>query len=88
MENTAPSGNRTDSMPRQVLVAQSVVVFKDGREFPLDHQKTSSSTTVGGVVLMGGQGKEVAIAARVANFLSVPFQEIAPPNTSLGINIM
>jgi len=43
---------------------------------------------VGGVVLMGGQGKEVAIAARVANFLSVPFQEIAPPNTSLGINIM
>ena len=88
MENTAPSGNRTDSMPRQVLVAQSVVVFKDGRELPLDHQKTSSSTTVGGVVLMGGQGKEVAIAARVANFLSVPFQEIAPPNTSLGINIM
>jgi hypothetical protein len=34
---------------------------------------------------MGGQGAEVAIAAQVAKFLSVPFQEIAPPNMGMGI---
>ena len=75
-------------MPQPVLVAQSVIVFKDGREVALDHQKTSSSMSVGSVVLMGGQGAEVAIANRVASFLSVPFQEIAPPNMGTGINIM
>jgi hypothetical protein len=77
-QNTQPSGNQQTSMPQ--LVAQSVIVFKDGRELPLDHQKTSSTTTVGSVVLMGGQGAETAVAAQVAKFLNVPFQEIAPPN--------
>jgi hypothetical protein len=80
-ENTANAGNRPDvSTPQQLLVAQSVIVFKDGREVPLDHQKTSSSMSVGSVVLMGGQGAEVAMAVQVANFLGVPFQEIAPPS--------
>ena len=62
-----------------------VIVFKDGREVALDHQKTSSSLSTGGVVLMSGQGAEVAIANRVANFLGVPFQEIAPPNMGMGV---
>ena len=88
VENTPPTGNRQASMPQPVLVAQSVIVFKDGRELPLDHQKTSSSTSVGSVVLMGGQGKEIAMANRVASFLGVPFQEISPPNMGTGINIM
>ena len=87
VENTPPSGNQGASMPQTTLVAQSVIVFKDGRELALDHQKTSSSASVGGVVLMGGQGAETAIAAQVANFLNVPFQEIAPPNMGSGINI-
>lgn len=87
VDNTPPSGNQGSAGPQQVLVAQSVIVFKDGRELPLDHQKTSSSTTVGGVVLMGGQGAESAIAAQVAQFLEVPFQEIMPPNMSSGLNI-
>lgn len=86
MENAAVSGNRAVSTPRQVLVSQSVIVFKDGQELPLDHQKQSSSMSVG-PVMMTGQGKEVAIATQVANFLGVPFQEIAPPNTGTGINI-
>jgi hypothetical protein len=70
-----------------MLVAQSVIVFRDGREIPLDHQKTSSLTTVGSVVLMGGQGAETAIAAQVAKFLNVPFQEIAPPNMGMNIQL-
>ncbi len=87
MENTAPSGNRGVSMPQQVLVSQSVIVFKDGQEVPLDHQKSSSSVSIGPAVLMSGQGAEIAIATQVANFLGVPFQEIAPPNSGAGINI-
>jgi Tfp pilus assembly PilM family ATPase len=87
VENTPPPGNQGASMPQPVLVAQSVIVFKDGRELPLDHQKTSSRTSVGSVVLMGGQGAETAIAAQVAKFLSVPFQEIAPPTMGMGMNI-
>jgi len=78
VENRPASGNSNESIPEPVLVSQSVIVFHDGRELALDHQKTSSNTTVGSVVLMGGQGAEAAIANRVATFLSVPFQEIAP----------
>jgi hypothetical protein len=86
MENTGAAGGRNVAMPQQVLVSQSVIVFKDGRELPLDHQKNSSSVSVGSV-MMTGQGTEVAIATQVANFLGVPFQEIAPPNSGTGINI-
>jgi len=87
IENTANSSNQDVSTPQQVLVAQSVIVFKDGRELALDHQKTSSSMSVGSVVLMGGQGAEVAMAAKVASFLNVPFEEIAPPNFGSGMQI-
>lgn len=87
IQNTQAPGGQGGSIPEPVLVAQSIIVFKDGRELPLDHQKTSSRTSVGSVVLMGGQGAETAIAARVAEFLNVPFQEIAPPNMGSGINI-
>jgi Tfp pilus assembly PilM family ATPase len=86
-QTSGPANNADAPTPQQVLVAQSVIVFKDGRELPLDHQKTSSSMSVGSVVLMGGQGSEVALAAKVANFMSVPFQEISPPNMGMGVNI-
>ena len=88
IQNTQAPGNQGGSMPQPMLVAQSVIVFKDGRELALDHQKTSSSTSVGGAVIMGGQGAETAIAAQVAKFLNVPFQEIMPPNMSSGTNII
>jgi hypothetical protein len=87
IENSPPAGNQDVSVPQPVLVWQSVIVFKDGRELPLDHQKSSSRTTVGPVVLMGGQGAEAAIAAHMAEFLNVPFQEIAPPDFGMGIDI-
>jgi hypothetical protein len=88
VENTPAQGNQGGSVPQPMLVAQSVIVFKDGREVPLDHQKTYSTTSVGGAVIMGGQGAETATAAQVAKFLNVPFQEIMPPNMSGGINII
>ena len=76
----APQNRDTANPPQPVLVAQSVIVFKSGKELPLDHQKNSSSMNVGGAVLMSGQGSETAMANRVAAFLGVPFQEIMPPN--------
>ncbi len=88
MQNASASGNQAQMAQQPVLVAQSVIVFKDGQELALDHQKTSSTTTVGSVVLMGGQGAETAMAARVAQFLNVPFLEVAPPNMGMGINII
>ncbi len=87
IDNAQNSGNQNAPPPQPVLVAQSVIVFKDGREVPLDHQKTSSTTSVGSAVLMSGQAKEGAMASQVANFLHVPFQEIGPPNFSTGLQI-
>jgi hypothetical protein len=86
--NHAPTGDPNQQVQQPVLVAQSVVVFKDGRELALDHQKTSSTISAGSAVLMSGQGAETAMAAQVAKFLEVPFAEIAPPNMGTGINII
>ncbi len=82
------------STSRQVLVSQSIIVFKDGIELPLDSQKDSSgnigllNTTS---VLMGGSSKENFIANQVAIFIGVPFQEISPMNSTAvnvgGINL-
>jgi hypothetical protein len=88
MQNTADSANQGVQTQEPVLVAQSVIVLKDGREVALDHQKTSSRTTVGSAVLMSGQGAESAVAAQVAKFLNVPFEEIGPANMGMGVNIM
>lgn len=88
MQNAPSSGDQNPPMQQPVIVAQSVIVFKDGRELALDHQKTSSTTSVGSAVIMSGQGAETAMAAQVAKFLGVPFAEIAPPNMGSGVNII
>jgi hypothetical protein len=87
MNNSQAQQNQGGVQEQPTLVAQSVIVFKDGRELALDHQKNSSSMSAGSVVLMDGQGAETAIAAQVASFLNVPFQEIGPPNMGIQINI-
>src|SRR5208283_5298435 len=45
MQNDPSSAGQGQQMRQPVLVAQSVIVFKDGREVALDHQKTSSTTS-------------------------------------------
>jgi hypothetical protein len=87
----APGGaSENQGRPAQqpVLVAQSVIIFKNGQELALSHEKTSSTMSVGSAVMMSGQGAQSAMAAQVAQFLNVPFQEIAPPNMGMGINII
>ncbi len=81
------AGNRGMSMAQQTIVSQSVMVMKDGREIPLDHQNTPSNFGVGAGILMAGTGREAAIANQVATFLGVPFQEVAPPGGPIGINL-
>jgi hypothetical protein len=89
MQNAPQQGNQQGpSVQQPVLVAQSVIVFKDGRELALDHQKNSATMGSGSAVLMSGQGAETAMAAQVAKFLNVPFAEIMPPNMGGGINIV
>lgn len=83
-ENT--SSSKGISMPRSVLMSQSVILLKSGEELPIDHQKKSSQTIFSSV-LMGGQGNGVAIANQIATFLNVPFQEINPPTSGMGINL-
>jgi hypothetical protein len=87
-ESSNTGGNRGISVPREVLFSQSVIVFKDGQELALDRAKSSSSgMSIGPGVMMSGSGKEVAIANQVATFMGVPFQEVAPPNGPMSINI-
>lgn len=88
MQNTPPNGNQGTQIQQPQLVSQSVIIFKNGNQLALDHQKNSAQIGVGSTVLMGGQGAETAMAARVAKFLDVPFEEIAPPNMGIGINII
>jgi hypothetical protein len=84
---TETTGTNNNRQTRQVLVSQSVIVFKNGTELPLD-SGSGGSTSVGvGGVMMGGSGKEIAIATQVANFIGVPFQEIAPPNSGMGTGV-
>jgi hypothetical protein len=88
MQNSSPASDNRPPIQQPVLVAQSVIVFRDGRELALDHQKTSSTTQIGGAVLIGGQANETAMAAQVAKWLGVPFEEVMPPNMGGGINII
>jgi len=80
------SAGGNNNQMRQVLVSQSVMVFRDGSEVPLDSQNGGSSVGVG-AVMMNGSGKDIAIATQVASFMGVPFQEIAPPNGGMGTGI-
>jgi hypothetical protein len=73
----------------QVLLIQSVILFKNGEEIPLDSSNSAGGAnfTMGPSVLMAGSGKEMVIANQVATFMGVPFQEINPPSDSTKYNL-
>jgi len=71
------------SLPREVMNHQSVIVFKDGTEMPLENMKSSGGSNVGGLVLMPGTGKELSISQQVASFLNIPLQEVGPSSAPI-----
>lgn len=66
------------SMGTPHLQYQLVMVMKDGAEVPLDHLKSSGTSSFGGVAIMGGTGTEKVIGQKIATFLGIPYQEISP----------
>ena len=83
---TRSNGNRGGY--QQILVSQSVIVFKDGSEIPIDNQNSGSSLTFGAGIIGSGQARETIIANQVAQFIGMPFQEIDPPNQNIGMGGM
>jgi hypothetical protein len=72
------------------VITQSVIIFKDGKEIPLEGKKAEAALGVFGFVIGGDsakQTKELSISQQVATFINVPFQEISPDNHSSGIEL-
>jgi hypothetical protein len=72
------------------VITQSVIIFKDNTEIPLEGKKAESALGAFGVVVGGNsakQKKELSISEQVATFIGVPFQELSPDNNSSGIGL-
>jgi hypothetical protein len=73
---------------RQVMESQTVILFKDGTEMPLENMKKRSggSGIIGVGVMMAGEGKERLISQQVATFIGVPFEEMGSgaPQINIG----
>jgi hypothetical protein len=61
------------------LTSQSVLVFKDGKELPLDNASGGTPSLSTSQSSDAMTERESGIAKKVADFLGVPFQEIEPP---------
>ena len=72
------------SNERLVLMVQSILVFKDGKELPLDAMSGTATQSTGSSLAIAGN--EVSVGKQVADFLGVPFQEIEPPQVG-GISM-
>jgi len=68
-DSTDSEGNTTS---QNMLMAQTMIVFRDGHQLALCHQKNSARLSV------TKPGSQSALAAQVAQFLNVPFREVAP----------
>ncbi len=68
---------------RQVYDSQSVLVFKNGDEMPLENQKRRDSVSVGLIggtgIMLSGKGRELSISRQVATFMGIPFEEVGNP---------
>lgn len=84
-----PGGQEGFSMNsgRQVMESQTVIVFKDGTEMPLENKKDrrAGGNMIGAGVMMAGEGKELSISQRAANFMGVPFQEMGSGTPQINI---
>jgi hypothetical protein len=72
---------------QQVMESQTVIIFKDGTEMPLENTKKRSggSGIIGAGVMMAGEGKELSISQQVATFLGVPFEEMGSGTPQINI---
>jgi hypothetical protein len=63
---------------QQIMESQTVILFKDGTEMPLENTKKRSAggNIIGAGVMMAGEGKELSISQQAANFVGVPFEEM------------
>ena len=63
---------------QQVMQSQTVIIFKDGTEMPLENAKNRrvGNGLIGVGVMMAGEGKELSISQQVAIFICVPFEEM------------
>jgi hypothetical protein len=66
VEQSSSSDGDNYTTSRKVLVAKSLIVLRDGRTLPLTHQKNATRKVTPPMIL------------QVAQFLNVPFREIAP----------
>ena len=84
--NHEPTSRQGFSMgdDHQVFDSQSIIMFKDGTELPLENRKSRNTgkSPISTGVMMAGEGKELSISRQVAAFLSVPFQEIGSGGTN------
>lgn len=82
-----PSSQKGFSMNggRQVLESQTIVLFKDGTEMPLENKKDRSAggSVIGAGVMMAGEGKEISLSQQVATFLGIPFEEMGTTGESV-----
>jgi hypothetical protein len=72
------------------VVTQSIFIFKNGKEVPLEGKKAEKPMGMLGIVVGGHsakQTKELSTSQQVASFINVPFQEISPENNSSGIGL-
>jgi hypothetical protein len=81
------SKDQSSSTTKRVLMAQSFIVLKDGKELPIDSRKSAPSVGVGQVSYSIGGNKELAATNNVAIFLGVPFEEVGAPEEAAGIII-
>jgi hypothetical protein len=69
------------------IVTQSVIVFKDGSEMPLEGKKAENG--FGFSVILGGNSsadnKDISLSKQIADFIGVPLQEVEP--TPSGIEL-
>ena len=91
----SPYGNQNQglnftSQSNQVLNVGLFLILKDASEsllFSTIRTLTNGINVNGVIIPVGVQNKESLVAKQFADFLNVPFQEVAPPSIGMGIGV-